>query len=538
MAALAPRLSPSTILRYEKLEGVADRSLEDLCKLAAQLLDVERCFAGLLNANDGWLRTVVGVSAAEARDFSPFCAFVMLQSGPVFLEDARRADMLRHIPQVALDPGVRTLAGVQLVTSDGESRGAFVALDRKVRSLTDEQKKIFLMLANQVKNQIEMNTRLEELRTNHAAQLGALSMLKSVLRAATTFAVIGTDTSGRMTLWSEGAERLFGFTAAEAQSLTPVALLEPREVKMRAVQLSSALGRYVQGFNALVAECKTDAPVEQTWTMLHKRERPFPGLLVVARVVGEDGLLSGYAFIARDITEQRAVERMKDDFVSMVSHELRTPLTAIRGALGLARGGAVGVLPDNIAELVHIAHFNSDRLLHLVDDILDMNRLESGALDLNLEPTDVMSIVLRAVDLTRPVAAESNVTFVVRSDAKPASILADFERWVQIVVNLLSNAVKYSPAGGEVTIGVKPAMSLVRVTVSDQGPGIPDEFRERIFQKFSQAQTGNIRGRGTGLGLSIVKSLAELHGAKIGFESQAGEGATFWVEQTMIDPAG
>ena len=528
--AATPRLSPSTILRYERLEGLAERSIEDLVKLTAQLLGVERCFAGFVHQNDGWLRTVVGVTPGEAREHAALCAYAMLQAGPTFADDARKIEMLSHVPLVSSDHGVRLFAGVPIVTADGVARGALVLIDRKPRVLTDVEKQTFLSLAIQVKNQVELNTRIEELRGKHMSQISALSMLKGLLKAATTFAIIGTDTSGRITLFNEGAERVFGISAQEAAGLTPLAFLDAREVKSLGAQLTATLGRSIQGFNVLVAECEGDAPVEHNWSMRRSGGGVFPGLLVAARVVADDNTLSGYAFIARDITEQRAVDRMKDDFVSMVSHELRTPLTAIRGALGLATGGVAGRVPEGLGELVHIAHSNTERLLRIVNDILDIHRLESGALELRPEPTDILDVVNRAVELTSPVAAEYGVSFYVAESAQTALILVDFERWVQVLVNLLSNAVKYSPAGDRVDIDVTRRGKIVRVTVTDRGPGIPEEFRHRVFEKFAQASTGNMRLSGTGLGLSIVKLLVEQHGGHVGFDSIRGRGTTFYVD--------
>jgi signal transduction histidine kinase len=565
MSAGAPRLSPSTILRYEQLEGIAERGLLDLVKLCAEILGAERCFAGLLHPDDGWPRTVVGITPREAREYAALFAYVTMKNEPTFVDDARAVEMFAYVPLVANEGGVRFFAGAPIVTSDGVFRGALVVTDRAPRSLTAAERRTFLGFAGQVKNQIELHTLIDELRNKHATQVGALSMLRGLLRAATTFAIIGTDPSGRITLFNEGAERMFGVPAREATAATPIAFLDMREVKARAAFLTSTTGKHVQGFSVLVAECQGDAPVEHTWTM--KRGEgggTFPGLLVTARVHGENGELAGYAFIARDITEQRAVERMKDDFVSMVSHELRTPLTAIRGARGLARGGVAGEVPEGLAELLHIAHSNTDRLLRIVNDILDVHRLELGALDLRLEPVDVLAVVRRAVDLTRPVAAEYGVSFRIADGAERATILADFERWVQVVMNLLSNAVKYSPSGSRVDVDVRLRGSVpmgpqaapnpgapsaptsqadtwsrpsVRVTVTDRGPGVPDAFKHRIFEKFAQAQTGNMRGSGTGLGLSIVKSLVELHGGKVGFTSEAGGGTSFYVEQPLIAPA-
>jgi PAS domain S-box-containing protein len=522
-------------LRYERLEGITERSLEELTKLIADLLGIERCVVCLVHPDDGWLRTVVGVDPKEAREYAGFCAYAMLQPEPAFIDDAREVDMLAHVPKVSMPGGIRMFAGTSIITSDKVKRGAVMLLHRDVKKLTEAERKLFLSLAAQVRSQVEQTIRINELRGEHAAQMGALSMLKGLLKAATTFAIIGTDNFGRVTLFNEGAERVFGISAKDASALTPVAFLDGREMKARAAQLSALRGRPIQGFGALVADCDGDAPIEHTWTMRRADGTTFPGLMVVARVAGEDDSVAGYAFIARDITEQRAVERMKDDFVSMVSHELRTPLTAIRGALGLAAGGVAGSVPEGIGELLRIAHSNTERLLRIVNDILDIHRLESGALDLQLDAIDVLAVVERAVELTQPFAAEYGVSLHVADSAARATVMADFERWVQVVVNLLSNAAKYSPSGSRVDIDVVIVNKTVRLSVADRGPGIPEEFSGRIFQKFAQAATGNVRRGGTGLGLSIVKSLVDLHGGTVGFESSRGKGTTFYVDMPLID---
>src|SRR5262245_47176748 len=185
-----PRLSPSTILRYERLEGITEKSLEDLTRFIAELLRVERCVVCLVHPDDGWLRTVVGVEPKEAREYAAFCAYAMLQPEPTFIDDAREVDMLAHVPKVSGPPGIRMFAGTAIVTMDKVKRGAVVLLDRNVRALSDDEKTLFLSLATQVRSQVEQNIRINELRSEHAAQMGALQMLKGLLKAATTFAII------------------------------------------------------------------------------------------------------------------------------------------------------------------------------------------------------------------------------------------------------------------------------------------------------------------------------------------------------------
>ena len=245
-----------------------------------------------------------------------------------------------------------------------------------------------------------------------------------------------------------------------------------------------------------------------------------------------------------DITEQRqraeelrqrlagreAIAQMKDEFVTTVSHELRTPLTAISGALALLKSGQVGPLPHPAVEMVGIAYKSSQRLIKLVGDILDIDKLESGSAKFHVEPCRIASLVERAVSEAAPFAEMLYVTFDLRILAADATALVDADKCIQVVANLLSNAAKFSPSGGKVTVTVDRCDSGVRISVADCGAGIPPEFRERVFEKFAQADgSDNRRFGGSGLGLVIVKNIVEqLHGT-VDFETELGCGTTFHV---------
>lgn len=289
----------------------------------------------------------------------------------------------------------------------------------------------------------------------------------------------------------------------------------------------------------LVAPCSEGAPSEREWTMRQlgasDESATFAATLAVAPVVGEEGEIKGYVLIAQNVEGRRAIERMKDDFIAIVSHELRTPLTSILGALGLAMGGVVVGMSEPIAELVQIAHANSERLLRLVNDILDLRKLETGALDLTLSRFDLGEAVKRAIVEMSPFAQRHEVRVEVGAMVA-ARVYADFDRLVQIVVNLVSNAVKFSPRDEPVVVSLSRHGPSVRLSVADAGPGIPESFRPDIFRKFAQASAadGGHRG-GTGLGLSIVKSLVHLHHGQVSFETEPGHGTVFHVDLTVVD---
>jgi DNA-binding response OmpR family regulator len=234
--------------------------------------------------------------------------------------------------------------------------------------------------------------------------------------------------------------------------------------------------------------------------------------------------------VIRDATERRRIAEMKDAFVSTVSHELRTPLTSIAGSLGLVAAGAGGRLPEKAARLIDIAHANSRRLVRLINDILDVEKLEAGQLKMTLAPLDLRDVAARAVEGIQGYADQLGVG-VSLNDGPPAPVRGDGDRLIQVATNLLSNAVKFSPSGGEVRVTVNPETRIARLSVSDRGPGIADEFRSRIFGKFAQADSTDAREKGgTGLGLAIAKEIAERHGGRLWFESAEGEGATFHLD--------
>jgi PAS domain S-box-containing protein len=233
----------------------------------------------------------------------------------------------------------------------------------------------------------------------------------------------------------------------------------------------------------------------------------------------------------QDISQRREVDRLKKEFVSTVSHELRTPLTSIRGSLGLLQGGVAGELPAQAHPLVDIALKNSERLVRLINDILDMEKIEAGRMAFDLREVPLEPLLHQAVEANRGFAHQYGKTIAYEPPpgAGGWTVRVDVDRFQQVVTNLLSNAVKFSPENGTVTLWAEAAGSDVRVSVRDEGPGIPETFRSRIFSKFAQADSSDTRKKGgTGLGLSIAKAIVERMGGAIGFATGAGMGTTFF----------
>jgi PAS domain S-box-containing protein len=253
--------------------------------------------------------------------------------------------------------------------------------------------------------------------------------------------------------------------------------------------------------------------------------------------LSEVELLGQHKFIAiiRDITERKQVERMKMEFVSTVSHELRTPLTSIRGSLGLLAGGTLGPLPPMVSNMVNLAHKNTARLIKLVNDILDMERLQSDGLEFAEEDIPIPDLIRAAVEENRGYVAELSVNLAVRGDIPEAVVRGDSTRLAQALANLISNAAKFSPRNDTVEIRVNREDYLVRISVADHGDGIPEEAQSTIFDRFTQADSSDTRKRGgTGLGLHITKTIIERHGGQISFESRTGKGTVFNIDLPVV----
>jgi len=256
------------------------------------------------------------------------------------------------------------------------------------------------------------------------------------------------------------------------------------------------------------------------WIEVHARV----ALDAEGNVIGSSGTLN-------DITERKKVDRLKNEFVSTVSHELRTPLTSILGSLGLVTNGVAGEIPPSAQALLDIAYKNSERLVRLINDILDIEKIESGKMAFNLQPLELMPLVEQAIAANQAYGEQFRVKFAIENSLVGVKVNADSDHLMQVLTNLLSNAAKFSPPDDTVVISVARHNQAIRVAISDRGSGIPEEFRNRIFQKFAQADSSDTRQKGgTGLGLSICKAIMEKHGGQIGFTTETNAGTTFYFD--------
>ena len=405
-----------------------------------------------------------------------------------------------------------------------ESRGRVIARDASGRAL----------------RMIGTNTDITERKKSEESLVRIGNLHRAIVEGAGHL-IITTDTEGVILAFNRAAERSLGYRADELiGKFTPAVFHDPAEVVRRAQQLTAAGQPVEPGFEVFVVGSRKHIMGDaHEWTYIRKDGTRFPVLLTVTALRDASGEIYAFLGIASDISDRVKIERMKSEFISTVSHELRTPLTSIRGSLGLIAGGVAGELPAQAKALVDIAHKNSERLILLVNDILDMEKIEAGKMEFRPKPTDLLLLLAQALDGNRAYAQQFGVTYELETSLNCATVNVDANRLLQVLANLLSNAAKFSPAGGRVVVAATSDGRHVRVAVSDCGSGIPEQFRSRIFQKFAQADSSDTRMKGgSGLGLSITKAIVEQMGGSIGFVSQPNILTTFFVDFPIWQESG
>jgi signal transduction histidine kinase/CHASE1-domain containing sensor protein len=427
----------------------------------------------------------------------------------------------------------RQRPGVWLVLAGGMLFTALISAGALL--VTGRAQGIETLVSQRTTELAQINEKLAEEICDHLQTEHTLASERELLRTALNNlheGIMVIDADGALRMANGAAYRmLHDITGDELGSL-----LQPRTFALYAADGVTELQR-----SQTPHWCALHGQTVRDFEMVAQRQGRRPLTLIVnAQPLLTGDNTRGAIIVMRDITDSKAVDKLKAEFVATVSHELRTPITSIRGSLGLLAGGVSGPLSDQTRHLVEIALRNSDRLAHLINDLLDIEKMESGKMQFELQRHSLAPLIEQAVEANIGYAQNLNVRYVLRRPLPDIAVTVDSFRLVQVMSNLLSNAAKFSPSQSVVEISIaavqRGQMRLARVLVSDQGPGIPDEFKDRIFQKFSQADSADNRAKnGTGLGLAICKSLIEQMGGDIGYETELGQGTTFYFELPLAD---
>jgi signal transduction histidine kinase/DNA-binding response OmpR family regulator len=408
------------------------------------------------------------------------------------------------------------------------------------------------------------------------ALLGAAALQNAIFNSA-NFSCIATDAKGVIQIFNVGAERMLGYAASEMiDKITPADISDPTEVIARAQRLSEELETPITpGFEALVFKASRGIEDIYELTYIRKDRTRFPAVVSVTALRDADEAIIGYLLIGTDNTARMQIEeerqkleqelrqqnlelenasRMKSEFLANMSHELRTPLNAIIGFSEVLGDGLIGDMTDQQRRFIGDIFSSGKHLLSLINDILDLSKVEAGKMILDLEPVQISSLFANSLSIIREKAGERRIQLTADAPAELGFIRADARKVKQIVYNLLSNAVKFTSERGEVTLRATRVpraevgllegswsgrtfplpdnafTEFLKISVTDTGIGIAEDGLDRIFKPFSQIDSGLSRKfEGTGLGLAMIKLLAELHGGTVAVQSAVDEGCCFSV---------
>ena len=580
----------AALREYEILDTPAERTFERVTRLAARFFDVPMAAVSLVDERRLWRKARHGLRASEHCRESSFCAHTILEDKVLAVSDALLDARFAQNPHVLDSPHIRFYAGAPLCTEDGYRLGALCVMDRRPRAFTAAEAEGLADLASIVVD--EMNLRRaairmraevkghqrtqRTLRAQHRMLEGLKATLETrinqrtadltqanewlreeiarreqlererenlgrIIEGSLDFISLAT-LDGRLTFINQAGRRMVGLERVEqAAGLQLTDFFQPEEQgAVQDVARATILQTGCRERDFQFRNLRTGAPVPVSWSQF----------LVLDPRTGEP---AGIATVARDITERKRTEkalreakdeaetanRAKSEFLSRMSHELRTPLNAI---LGFGR-----ILQTQVGDEGHklcATHVVTagQHLLSLINEVLDIARIEAGRVELAPEGLFVDDILAETLDLLRPAATARQIT--VETPPAPGSrlgVTADRKRFKQVLLNLLSNAVKYSPPGGRVVVECRPTPPWqVHLSVQDFGPGVPPDKLARLFVAFDRLGAEDSAVPGTGLGLALSKHLVEAMGGQIGVDSAPGRGSTFWVrlpqaQRTLAD---
>ncbi|MGM0983541.1 MAG: GAF domain-containing sensor histidine kinase [Pseudomonadota bacterium] len=500
----------SSLADHYILDTPREPVFDAITTLAAKICDTPYAFIALIDSRRQWFKSTYGMDLQESGREESFCGHTILGESLMEVPDATQDPRFHDNPFVEGDFHGRFYAGKPLFSFDGHALGTLCVMDRKPRQLEPEQMEAIEALGQLV----------ETLLSTHR-QEAKFAWLGSVLDLMSEeVALFDMDTLHYVYANASAMEEM-DLDMGALKDATPLDMMP----ELNRDSLEALLHPLRQG--------------EKKVVISEQKRRRKQGLLYPAeirfQVINTD--VPVFASVVRDISERKAVESAQRELISTVSHELRAPLGSIDGALSVITSGMAGYVPEPVAEMATLAQRNSQRLVRLVTEFLDLEKAELGKVDFKLTPLDVAEVLNEAVSTNQGLAHKHGVSLAL-GEMPEAAVLADPDRLQQVLTNLLSNAIKFSSADATVRVEARCLEEQysdddddrIRISVIDCGPGIPEEFQPYLFEKFRQAEGRDVSRRGTGLGLALAKAYVEgMHG-RIGFDSQRHKGTAFHID--------
>lgn len=500
----------SALRALKILDTPAEERFDRITRVAKQHFGMPIALVSLVNADRQWFKSRQGLDATETPRNVSFCGHAILGEDVFHVPDALKDVRFCDNPLVTGPPNIRFYAGAPLHAPGGQRVGTLCIMGSHLRTLSAQDLALLRDLADCAEGELER----VELRAMQLQMRSAENRLRVVIETVLD-GIVTIDREGAVHSYNQAASRMFGYGADDVIGRSFNMLMPESYHRVNDDYLSNADHQSLNFRDEVVG--------------LRRDGSTFPMELAVSEMeINGERMYTG---IVRDITERKKTERLKREFVATVSHELRTPLTSIRGALSLLVGKHGAALPAKGRHLLEMANRNSERLTLLINDLLDLEKIESGSLNFDFKAIDLAALAQQALAASDGYAHQYGVHLRLGEVSPAAVVWGDEHRLLQVFANLLSNAIKYSPQGGDVVVAVTQRAGRYRVSVRDHGRGIPAEFRSRMFQRFAQADSSDTREKGgTGLGLSVSKAIVERLGGVIDYVSEAGVGTDFFFE--------
>lgn len=566
------------------LDTLEEQEYDDLTHLAAQICGVPIALISLIDRDRQFLKSHHGLDINELSRELGFCPHAILDDDLTIVEDTSKDERFFDNPLVTDGPSVKFYAGAPLIFSDNIRIGTICIVDHKPRVLTTDQKKAMQALARQVVSLLELRQAVKELEISNTQRSEVLikqqrsekrehargSILEMLAKDASLGVVLETlacsiesEMEGAhcsiLLLDEEGKRLLHGAAPGLPDFYNQV--IHRLEIGQGVGSCGTAAftGKRVIVENIQnhpywtpFKELASKANLAACWSEpILDSENKVLGTFTIYYsapcVPDGDGLttieyaanLAGIAIQRKRkeellIATKQAAEdanRAKSEFLSTMSHELRTPLTSIQGSLGLLLGNVTGELPPMAIEMLDVAHRNGERLIRLINDLLDISKIEAGKMEFRLENHNLNKLLQQAMDVNKAYADRLDIKLQLNLPDEDIYSVVDVDRFAQVMANLISNAVKFSYENGNVEVSLACHDGKVRVSVKDYGLGIAQAFHKHLFEKFTQQDSTDSRQRGgTGLGLAISKRIVKNMGGKIGFETELGKGSEFYFD--------
>ena len=511
----------AALQRYAALDVLPSSSFDEITRLAARIFDVRIALVSMVDAQEQWFRARFGLDVSRtSRDIS-FCGHAILGDDVMVVLDALDDDRFVDNPLVVGEPGIRFYAGAPLRTPDGLRIGTLCIIDPRPRSeFVASDREMLAGLAAIVVDEFELQLTTAELHRRE----GELRRYFEIMGASTDYMGL-SDPDGVIIGLNPAALAMVGLDPQTDVAGRRVSEFHSSQASRRILDegfpVASDQGSW-RGETDVLRVDGTTIPVDQV-ILCHR---------------DEEGEIAFFSTIARDISDRnevvrlRQVQQMKDEFVSTVSHELRTPLTSIIASLELLDDGVVGELSGEADEVIDVALSNSRRLIRLVDELLDLERLSNGSVEFDRDAVLAADLLDPAVEVVTANALEAGIDLVVEDRVgTDQRVECDADQMSRVLINLLGNAVKFSQPDSTVIVRAEvTGDGELVLSVIDDGIGIAADAIPKLFDPFWQVDSSARRvAQGTGLGLAITRRIVEQHSGRIEVESTPGEGSTFRV---------